>query len=244
MRLNAEQSLFADRATLGLTILVWVAPLLAAAMLLFRNFVGVGLPLASLNFPGPKAWAIPLITKYGSSQITAVYPICALVLLNGFAIWLLTTPPPGSEKTRGTLPLRRVLRFYLPIGLAICWTISDASVAWVSVSYLSQPLVAHLTVELPCTAMLYLHLSGLAQRIGRGDLAKSLRHIMWAALAVAILSVPNLSGRLPLEQFVPRLVLPMYGVALFILGFRAADLLLELRHEVRLAPIATKSEPA
>ncbi len=234
---GAEHRLFLTRLTLGMTILVWAAPLLTAAMLIWRKSLRDGLPLAGLNFAGPKPWATPVLMKYGNSGITISYPVVALVVLNTFGIWLLTTARPSSDTQQRSNLLRRLLRGCTVAGVAFCWAISDSNWIFIDVPYEKHVLVTVLVAEIPCTLLLYLYLERLARSVGCPSLAGRFRRIRWAVVGIAAISLLSLTGASPLTQSLPKLAVVLYAVAVVVVGFIAADLLLELRNELKNDPV-------
>lgn len=224
-------------------LLTWLAVSVMALgdvlMLELREGYGGNWPM--LNVPGPKVWAVPLVSRFEpggwSYWDTSSSDALAHVLFVGLCLWPITARGlRGLEPAERTLSLRRATRWgpAILLGLAIGVVVGfdghgrfpllNAMSAHTMSSAITLPLT--MFVEAPATLLLYLYLARIAQTLGRPMLE---RQLSWVGIAMTTLILAG-NGFFAASQMLPHamrrelavnLPIALYGAAAVAVGLWA-----------------------
>jgi hypothetical protein len=202
----------------GLVLLV-ISSLAALKVALIMNLGG--LVLAAVNAPAPKLWAAAMLWRsVGSPGEWGVLGTIA-VLTNVLAIWLITEPRFVRGAGIGTDELvRRLARWSSVLGCGglagLLWGGYEISIYW-GWDALNALVIAVGAVELPANALLYWHLSKIAQRFDAHRRAELIRMLATSAVLICIVCgggvvISMLRGAMKDQPLVAwRLVQSAYG---------------------------------
>lgn len=154
-------------------LLLWLAccrPLIAGAALVDHRR-GLGGDLPTLNFVGPKLWAVPILDRpwHEEHRLAIVFAVVAA--------WLITAYRPGPHTRPWATLARWAATVLTGLAVGLAFTIELSKTDFRESYWTAYAIVG---VEGPATLALYLFLAQLAGAIGRATLARQLR---WAGLA-------------------------------------------------------------
>lgn len=152
---------------------------------------------SSVNFPGPKVWAVPLLQRSlgGSPEFLGVTTSTATIL-GVLAIWLITTPAPRQPSfTAFSARWISVLGVGLMFGLLLHF--GSIHRGW-DATNLFLPYLG-LGAELCGTVPLYLFLASEARQLGRPNLARVLFYASIVIGGLIVMAFPAVTFNSYLE---------------------------------------------
>jgi hypothetical protein len=168
-------------AAAGLVLWLWNARPLVGLGALIDHRRGLGGDLPSLNFIGPKVWAIPLLEGSSTTSIVDRLAIVSTVL----AVWLITAFRPAGISKRGFLFTITRWAPTVLIGIAMGLAITIDQAKW-EIRESHQAAALMIGVEAPATLVVYLYLSRLAGSLSQAKLARQLRYLAYGATALIL----------------------------------------------------------
>jgi hypothetical protein len=190
------QVLWARTVLAGLIMWLVLIPACVCVVLSMGTRFGWAL-FAWLNYPGPKQWAVPMAFWQAENIINATpfsfLPVI-LPILGVMASFLITTPRPRRGEPEALLSLRRWARWTTVV---MGGGLLGASLGVGVFNYDTRDVVmlvgfAIVTVELPCTVLLYHYLANIAQRLELMETAVQIRICGWIAGALILASASML----------------------------------------------------
>ena len=218
----------------GIVLLVTTSLTLLGVTLVMRFREGWGGSLPVVNFPGPKVWAAALVQRTVGNQPGYWGVTGTVAALQGMAaVWLVTVPQADPARIEALFSPRRLARWgtVLMFGAGFGLLTAEANVAWWGDDAREQYfLLLIAAVELPGTALLYLHLRTLAGRdetARRGLTAVAVGAPALIGLATLMLLAGDAWG--PRRNDLPQqLIVAAYGAAAVGLGLVALTCLARL----------------
>lgn len=167
--------------------------------------LGLGGDIPSINFVGPKIFAVPLI-QTESDHYWYVPESRESMLWIVVGIWLITSFRPRGISDRSATVVRWTPTCLIGLAMGLGMAIDRASGELKQSLWISILVVA---IEVPCTLLAYLYLASIARSIGRTDLSKMLRYSAITISALIAMPVSFIVLARPLRQhlYEPAIVL-------------------------------------
>lgn len=219
------------KVRIGLLMMLWSVPVVAVSVaILYRQGLW-GAPWIELNFTGPKVWAVPLALMWGGGRPMELLPMLVMTMINAAGIWLVSSPKPAGMLTRKTW-LRRALRFYSAITVAVAWTlVMPWPGQWDLLSLEHRFAAAIIVVELPGSILLYAYLVRLAREQSEPRLEYRCGLLLCAIVVMQIAAV--LAEFIVIEDSILQIGTIVYGAAGLLLGLAGVDVFLDFYNALR-----------
>lgn len=146
----------------------------------------VGGTLPSLNLPGPKLWAVPLLQRpIGNTPELPGVTGTRTAMLSLLAVWLITARPPRDD-TGGRDPqaLRLAARWGCLVAFGMAFGVLLARQGLWPSELPPYRVLLVCGAELPGAVLLYLYLRQLASRLPGAERRRAFDHLAWAAPGV------------------------------------------------------------